>query len=80
MSQKIVSGLEGAHDVLHLGGSVDEHIWMVTLHNRPETETGHPLPSFLNDQRFRTVVRHVEPNALVLADLGNLDKSLEIFI
>ena len=47
---------------------------MVALHNCPETETGHPLPSFLDDQRLRTVVGHVEPNALVLTDLGNLDR------
>ena len=47
---------------------------MVALHNRPETETGHSLPSFLDDQRLRTVVGHVEPNALVLTDLGNLDR------
>ena len=51
---------------------------MVAFDNRPKTETGHPLSSFLNDQSFGTVVCHVEPNALVLADLGNLDKSLLI--
>ena len=58
----------------HLGGSVDEQIWMVALHNRPEAETSHPLTSFLDDQRLRTVVGHVEPNALVLTDLGNLQR------
>ena len=47
---------------------------MVAFHNRPEAETGHPLPSFLDDQCLRTVVGHVEPNAFVLTDLGNLDR------
>ena len=58
----------------HLPTLADEQTWMVALHNRPETETGHPLPGFLDDQRLRAVVGHVEPNALVLTDLGNLDR------
>ena len=47
---------------------------MVGLDNRPEAEAGNPLPSFFDDQRLGAVVGHVEPYALVLADLGNLDK------
>ena len=58
----------------HLPTLADEQTWMVAFHNRPETETGHPLPGFLDDQRLRAVVGHVEPNALVLTDLGNLDR------
>ena len=46
---------------------------MVAFDNCPETEAGNTLPGFLDDQRLRTVVGHVEPDALVLADLGNLD-------
>ena len=47
---------------------------MVGLDNRPEAKAGNPLPSFFDDQRLGAVVGHVEPYALVLADLGNLDK------
>ena len=46
---------------------------MVAFDHCPETEAGNPLPGFLDDQRLRTMVGHVEPDALVLADLGNLD-------
>ena len=47
---------------------------MVGLHDCPEAEAGNPLPSFFDDQRLGAVVGHVEPYALVLADLGNLDR------
>ena len=47
---------------------------MVALHNGPEAEAGHSLSSLLNDQGLGAVVGHVEPDALVLADLGNLDR------
>ena len=47
---------------------------MVALHNGPEAEAGHSLASLLNDQGLGAVVGHVEPDALVLADLGNLDR------
>ena len=47
---------------------------MVALHDGPEAEAGHPLASLLNDQGLGAVVGHVEPDALVLTDLGNLDR------
>merc|ERR1712079_5855 len=52
--------------------SVDELVWARACDDRPKTETSHPLPGFFDHQRLRAVVRHVEPDALVLTDLRNL--------
>ena len=66
--------------IISSSSSVDELVWAGACHDRPKTETSHPLPGFFDHQRLRAVVRHVEPDALVFADLRNLQTNFRVML
>ena len=66
--------------IISSSSSVDELVWAGACHDRPKTETSHPLPGFFDHQRLRAVVRHVEPDTLILTDLRNLQTKFRVML